>query len=168
MMALTTTISMRAAASITKLIGDQTMALPPGLSLGVSLASGTGLNQADKVYYAKPQIAGSATLSLDFSGGTLKDPFGDAFTIVKLKVVVISCEAALCPNTINVLRPTAGVPLFLAASDGLAIPSGGFFAWAGPSLAAIAVTATTADLLDLVNTAAGTVEPEIFIIGTSA
>jgi hypothetical protein len=151
-MALTTTLSMRASASISKLIGDQTMVLPPGLSLGISLASGTGVNQADKVYYAKPTIAGSATLSLDLSGGTLKDPFGDAFTIAKLKVVVVWCEAALCPNTINVVRPTAGVPLFLAASDGLAI----------------AVTATTADLLDLVNTAAGTVEPEVFIIGTSA
>jgi hypothetical protein len=71
---------------------------------------------------------------------------------------------------VNVTRPAAnGVPFMLAAGDGVALPPGGTFLWVAPTAAGVAVTAATADLIDIVNSGAGTsVTYDIVIVGASA
>jgi hypothetical protein len=167
-MPLSTKISFSILATLTKVIGPQTLTLTPQLTKALSWASGVALDQADRVYYNRPTIGGSATLSLDLAGA-LEDVFGDPFVLAKLKLIAIGSELALCPNPINLQRPaTNGVPLFLAVSDGIVIAPGGAMVWVAPTLAGVAVTAGTGDLIDIVNTAAGNVQPEILIVGASA
>jgi hypothetical protein len=122
------------------------------------------------MYYARPTIGGSATLTLDVAtAGGLFDVFGDAFALVKLKLIVIKSDLTLCPNVVNLQRPAAnGVPLFLAVSDGIPVRPGGGLIWWAPDLTGVGVVAATADLIDIVNTAAGNVQPEILIVGASA
>ena len=168
-MALTTEFSFRVAGSITKTLGALSGLLKPDVQMSMALASGILLDQADKMYYSRPTIAGSATLSLDVAtSGGLLDVFGDAFAIAKLKLLVIKSLLSLCPNTMNLTRPAAGVPLLGATGDLISILPGGALVWIAPSLAGVPVTATTADLIEIVNTAAGNVQPEILIIGASA
>jgi hypothetical protein len=166
-MPLVTNVTLRVKPNLTKVVGDQTLSELLDINKSFQWLSGIILDQADRLYYAKPTIAGSATLSLDLAGALL-DIFGDPFTPVKLKLLLLA-NAVANINTINLQRPaTNGVPIFLAVSDGEPVHAGGFTFKAWPTLAGIPVTAATADLIDVVNTAAGTVTPEILLIGASA
>jgi hypothetical protein len=168
-MALTTSINFRATGTLTKTVGAILSTLGPTIARNFAWASGVAIDQADKAYYARPTIAGSATLSLDLAGTTLEDMFGDAFAIAKLKCFALSSDLTLCPNQIVVLKPTNGVPWLTGATGaGVNVPPGGSLLWVAPTLAGIAVTAGTGDLIDIQNSAAGSVQPEILIIGASA
>lgn len=140
-----------------------------GSSKTINLTSGTGANQADKVWSATGRsIAASSTDSLDLAGSALTDPFGAAITFVKLKVIrVIAADTNT--NNVNVTRPASnGVPWALAAGDGFPVLPGGMFEWVAPG-AGVTVTAATGDLIDIVNSGAGTpVVYDIVLIGTSA
>ncbi|TKS58776.1 MAG: hypothetical protein EWM72_02776 [Nitrospira sp.] len=131
-------------------------------------ASGVGADQADKQYRAQRTLAASATEDLDLSG-VLTDALGDAFTLAKIKKVIIAAAAGNT-NNVNVTRPAAnGAPVFLAAGDGIGILPGGIFVWVAPGVAGIAITAGTADLLTVTNSGAGTsVTYDVIIEGTSA
>jgi hypothetical protein len=135
-----------------------------------ALLNGTGANQADKIYHDKISIGPSATVTLDLAG-VLTDPLGVAFTLAKVKAILVFAAAANNPsNNVNVQRPASnGVPIFLAASDGIGLRPGAAFAWFSPDATGVAVTAGTGDLLDFVNSAGtNTVEAEVIVIGTSA
>jgi len=167
-MAVTTTGSYRAAATITKTIGALGASEDLIVTASLALAAGTGINAADKAYYARTQISGSGTLSLDVAtSGGLLDIYGDAFAIARLKLLIVKSDLALCPNVMEVTRPTAGVPFLKTAADAAPVRPGGSFILFAPDATAYVVTATTADLIDIVNTAAGTVSPEILIVGAS-
>ena len=70
----------------------------------------------------------------------------------------------------NVIRPASnGVPLFLAAGDGLPVKPGGAFLWVAPDATGVAVTASTGDLLTITNSGAGSaVTYYIVVLGASA
>lgn len=140
---------------------------PFAKTLAIALAQGTGANQADRVFTDTRTLAASATEDLDLAA-VLVDAFGAAITFAKLKAIVI-LPAAGNTNDITVTRPASnGVPLFLAAADGLAVKPGGLFAWACPG-AGVTVTPATGDLLTITNGGAGTpVTYDVILIGTSA
>ena len=156
--------------------GTQTTALDLGtaefpfdMQSSIALASGTGANQADVLFTDTRTLGVSATEDLDLAGA-LSAALGGTAVFAKVKAVFITAAAGNT-NNVNVTRPAAnGVPLFLAASDGLAIPPGGLFVFAGPALAGLcSVTAGTGDLLTITNSAGGTsVTYSIAVIGTSA
>jgi hypothetical protein len=133
------------------------------------LTNGTGANSADRVFHDTRTLAASATEDLDLAGGSLSSPFGAALTFVELRAIMISAAAANT-NNVRVTRPASnGVPLFLAASDGIDVPPGGCFLWACPADAKVTVTAGTGDLITVANSGAGTsVSYSVVIIGTSA
>jgi hypothetical protein len=169
-MAVTTMgMSYRVEGSLAKVQGAQTFTLSPFVAQAMTLATGTGLNQGDKFYYARPTIAGSATLSLDIAtAGGLLDVFGDAFAVARVKLIVIKSDVTLCPNEMRITQPAAGVPWLGASADFVRVRPGGSLLWFAPDVTGVVVTATTADLIDIVNSAAGNVAPEIFIAGASA
>lgn len=144
-----------------------TPTFPFALSLEVALASGTGASQADRVFADQRTLAASATEDLDLAG-VLTDAFGAVITFAKIKAVIIKAAAANT-NDVNVTRPASnGVPIFLAASDGIGVKPGGAFAWFFPGTG-VTVTAGTGDLLTLTNSAGSTgVTYDIVILGTSA
>lgn len=134
------------------------------------LATGTGANQADKLYHpASITLGPSAGQDIDLAG-VLFDAFGVALTMVKLKGVALFAAVANT-NSVNVTRPASnGVPWFLAAGDGFALGPGGIFLYVNPGAAGIAtVTPATGDLLRVDNSGAGTsVTFDIIVLGTSA
>lgn len=133
-------------------------------------ASGVAANQADTLYVATLTLGASGTADLDLAGVLVGPLGGAALTFVKIKAILI--RAALGnTNNVRVTRPASnGVPIFLAASDGLDIPPGGLFAYIAPGLAGIAtVTPATGDLITVTNSGAGTsVSYDVVLIGTSA
>jgi hypothetical protein len=134
----------------------------------IELANGTGANSADLCFHDTRTLSASATEDLDLAG-SLAGPFGASQVFVELRAILVSAAAANT-NNVNLTRPASnGVPLFLAASDGIAIPPGGVFMWSCPADAKVAVTASTGDLLTLTNSAGSTsVTYDVVIIGTSA
>lgn len=134
----------------------------------VELANGTGANSADRMFHDQRTLAASASESLDLAG-SLTNEFGETLTFVEIRAVVITAASGNT-NSVRVTRPASnGVPLFLAASDGLDVPPGGAFAWVSPADGSVTVTAGTGDLLTVANSSSGTaVTYDIVIIGTSA
>jgi hypothetical protein len=134
----------------------------------LALATGTGAGQADMIWSDSFSIAASGTQAIDLAG-SLPGPLGGTLTFAKIKMVVVAASTTNT-NTINVVRDaTNGVPLFLALGDGIPVKPGGLFVWFDPSAAGVAVTPTSGDLLNLVNSAAGTpVTGDVVIVGASA
>jgi hypothetical protein len=132
-----------------------------------SMATGTATGLADKLFADTRTLSASANEDLDLAG-SLTDGLGTALTIVRLKAVVISAAAGNT-NAVRLTRPASnGVPLFLAASDGIDVLPGGTFVWVGPG-AGVTVTASTGDLLNVANSSSGSsVTYDVILIGTSA
>ncbi|MGW1267537.1 hypothetical protein [Streptomyces sp. NPDC002491] len=143
---------------------------PQSLSRSMSLASGTGAGKADKVWADRRTLAASATEDLDLAG-VLLDAFGSAITLARVKGLVV---AASKDNTNNVLVGAAsGSPwATLLNSTGVVTLRPGAFLAVGTGAAdavGYAVTATSADLLKVANSAGSTsVAYDILIIGASA
>lgn len=151
------------------LLEGATPSYPLNLTWAAPLTTGTGANNADKIYTAQITLGPSAGQDIDLAG-VLFDPFGVALTMVKLKGVGLKAATANV-NNVNVSRPASnGVPWFLAASDAFALGPGGIFLFVNPAAAGIAtVTPATGDLLRVDNSGAGTsVIFDIVVIGTSA
>jgi hypothetical protein len=133
-------------------------------------SSGTGANAADRMFSDTRTLGPSAGEDLDLAG-SLVDAFGATMTFARIKLLWIYADSANnAANPVQLTRPAAnGVPLFLAAGDGISLNPGAGFLWFDPTATGVAVTATTADLLHVTN-GAGTnsVNYDVLIIGASA
>jgi hypothetical protein len=140
---------------------------PVELLNAISLGSGTGAGQADRLFTDRRTLAASASENLDLAG-VLSDAFGASLTFAKLKAIIIVADSANT-NNVNVTREgTSGVPLFLAAGDGIPVLPGGMFVWVAPG-AGVTVTAGTGDLIAVANSGSGTsVTYDVYLLGTSA
>lgn len=145
-----------------------TASFAPTSSKNFVWTSGTSNDQADRLWSDSGTITASSTTSLDLAGSALLDPFGVAVVFVKLKLIRI-IAATTNVNNVVLTRPASnGVPIFSAAGDAFPILPGGMLEWVAPA-AGVTVTAATGDMLDLVNSGAGTsVLYDIVLVGTSA
>jgi hypothetical protein len=160
-------VSVRLRSTLSGTAGLGTASVPLDITDSVTYTNGTAANQADKVWSAQYAIVGSATQSIDMAG-VLVDALGTALSFAKIKTIYVKHVSGL--NTLRIERPAAnGAVLFGAASGALAVlTAGGRFLWDDPG-AGFVVTAGTADLLSLVNTAAtNTITVNIVLVGTSA
>jgi len=133
-----------------------------------SIANGTGANQADKLFVDSNTLAASGTANLDLAG-SLSDAFGASLTFARIKLLAVAAASGNT-NDVQLTRPGSnGVPLFMAAGDGIVVRPGGLFLWVAPDAVAVPVTAGTGDLLTFTNSAAGSsVTYEVVVIGSSA
>lgn len=140
---------------------------PVSYTLRTQLATGTGAGQADRIFTDTRTLSASATEDLDLQGSLLT-PLGTAFTPARVKALVITAASGNT-NNVNVTRPASnGVPLFLAASDGVAVQPGGALVLVAPGATGYAVTASTGDLVTVTNSAGTTsVTYNVIIIGSS-
>ena len=165
-MALTTQIAASIIATLTGIADHGTPRATVELVKKIDLATGTAAGQADKVFSDQRTLAASATEDLDLAG-VLADLLGSTITMAKVKAIFIFAAAG---NTNDVVVGNGTNP-FLAGFGGAthtkAIPPGGFEMWYNPT--GWTVTAATADILKIANSAGGTpVTYDIIIIGTSA
>lgn len=167
-MPLSASIKLSVSANLTRALDLATAQSPLARSFVQALTDGTAANQADRIYHDQRTLAASGTEDLDLAGSLL-DAYGNAFTLARLKALIV-LPAAANLNNLNVSRPAAnGVPLFLAASDGIVLRPGGMLAWVAGDATGVVVTAGTGDLITFTN-AAGTnsVTYDVIMIGASA
>jgi len=132
----------------------------------IPFANGIGANKAEAIFHDTRTIAASSTDSLDLSG-TLLDKFGTTVAFTKIKGIVVSAA----PGNTNDVQVQSSVTngmvnMFLATSDGVVIQPGGVFALTNPTAGGYGVTIGTGDLLDIINSGAGTsVTYDIIILG---
>lgn len=167
-MPLTTTLKLDLASTLTTALDLVTAQAPLSYPRRYTWATGTSADQADLIFTDQRTLTASTNENLDLAG-SLTSAFGATLTFVKLKALLVYAATANA-NNVRVTRPaTNGVPLFLAASDGIDVLPGGTFLWVAPNAAAVTVTASTGDLINVANSGAGTsVTYDVVIIGTSA
>jgi hypothetical protein len=168
-MTLTSSVGVSVAGTLTSALDLATASVPLQLSRALALANGVGANQADRIFHDRRTLAASATEDLDLAG-VLLDPFGAAITFAKIRALLIAADAA---NTNNVLVGGASANGFVSwvggATHTVTVRPGGLLLLTAPDATAYAVTAATADLLKIANSAGGTgVTYDIVIIGASA
>lgn len=165
---LVTELSLRLAATLSNPLDKSTPTDPLIEAIKLVLTSGTGANQADRIFHDSRNLAASGTEDLDLAG-SLSSPLGGTVTFARIKLVMVTASAENT-NNVNVTRPASnGVPLFLAAGDGIPIKPGGGVLWWAPDTTGVAVTGGTGDLLTFTNSAGSTdVDFDVIIIGASA
>jgi hypothetical protein len=132
-----------------------------------TVVNGTAAGQADKHWSDQRTLAASASEDLDLAG-TLIGLSGATTTFVKLKAVFISAATGNTNHVRLTMPASNGVPLFVAASDGIDIPPGGVFTWVDPGTG-VTVTTGTGDLLHVANAAGTTsVTYDVIFVGSSA
>jgi hypothetical protein len=166
-MALDAQFLFRLTANLTSALDLTTVSAPINLSQATNFTNGAGANQVDRVWSDNVTVTASSTQAIDLAG-SLTDPFGASLTFVRIKAVFVRAAAGNT-NNVNVVRDaTNGVALFLATGDGIPVKPGGMFAWIDPTAGGVAVTAGTGDLLNIVNSGAGTsVSCDVVILGSS-
>lgn len=135
----------------------------------VNLDTGTGLNQADKVYVDTNTLGASSNVDVDLAG-SLTDALGAALTFARVKAVFLRAASG---NTNNVVIGGAASNQFVgpfgAGTHTIAVKPGGFFGIIAPDATGWAVTAGTGDLLRIANSGAGSsVTYDLMVIGASA
>jgi hypothetical protein len=168
-MALSTTVRLAIAATLSEALDLGTRSFPAAKNFAMDLTSGTGASQADKLFADTRTLAASASEDLDLAG-SLVDAFGATITFVKVKGIFVTAAAA---NTNNVIIGGASATQFVgpfgSATHTIAVAPGGGFMICRPDATGWAVGAGSTDLLKIANSSSGTsVTYDIVIIGTSA
>lgn len=167
-MALDTNLLVKLDANLTSALDLVTPSSPLAIAERIRLTSGTGAGQADMQWSNTSTLAASASEDIDLAG-SLTGPIGGTLTFARIKLVLVMAADGNT-NNVNVSRPASNsAPLFLAASDGIAVRPGGLFLWVAPGATGVAVTAATGDLLTFTNSAGSTeVTYSVVVLGASA
>lgn len=166
---LNTSLLVRLLSTPTRSIDLQTGEAPLNFQRGFNLASGTSNGQADLLFSDRRTIAASGTDDLDLAG-SLQDAFGQTITFARVKAIMVAADAA---NTNDVVVGASATNTFVgpfgSATHTIKVQPGNAFSIGAIGATAWPVTATTADLLRVANSAGGTsVTYEIAILGASA
>jgi hypothetical protein len=150
---------------LTKALDIGTATLTVDYNKRYTMTNGTGADQENMMWTDTRTLTASSTEDLDLYGG-LTNAFGDTVNFTAIKGLFIFPAAA---NTNNVLvggDGSAVVGWVGNASDIVAIKPGGFFGYYDPTGGGVTVTDTSADVLQLANSAGGTsVVYDIIIVG---
>lgn len=167
MATLTADISLSISGAYTGVNDLGVPSMPLSIRNLAQIASGTASGQADLMFADRRHLAGSATESLDLAGG-LTDPFGAALTFAKIKGLFLF---SLTENANNIIvgaaASNAWAGPFGATTHTVTVQPGGLLAIVAPKTG-WAVTAGTGDLLKIANAAAGSIDYDLVLIGTSA
>lgn len=171
-MALTSKFAVSVDATLTSVLDLMTVSGKIERPHSVRLTSGTGAGQADKIWTDTRSLTTGASEDLDLAG-VLTDPFGATITFARVKGLYVKAADANTTNlTVGANVASSWATLFgpTGASGGTVTlrPGGLFVAVCGVADATgWVVTATTADLLHVVNAAGATASYDIVIVGAS-
>lgn len=159
------TISVQLLGTMNKTLDIGTARLDVNYSKRYSISNGTGANQSNMVWTDTRTITASSSDDLDLYGG-LTNAFGDTVNFTAIHGIYIFAAAA---NTNNLLiggDGSAFVNWVSDASDKVVVKPGGMIGMQDPSEGGYAVTSSSADILQVANSAGGTsVDYDIIIIG---
>lgn len=121
------------------------------------------LGQSNVLFSDTRTLAASATENIDLAG-VLQDALGATLTAAEVVAIYVGAAKGNTNDVVLTRPATNGVPLFLAAGDGLAIGPGDFLLLTNRK--GITVTPATGDLITVTNGAGVTgVTYDIVIIG---
>lgn len=143
--------------------GDSTARMLHTLAFAKTVENGTADGQINRVYSTTAAFTTGGT-DVDLSGA-LASPVGVSNTVVLVDLVGVYIENTSAAGNLLVGGDAASVPLFSAASGVIVVGPGGVFFWYAP--AGIAVTATTADILQIA-ASTGTVNGKVCLFGRNA
>lgn len=140
---------------------------PAAYGANYNFADGTGADQAKEIFTDTRTLTASAAENLDLAG-VLTDAFGNVLTFTKIKALIVKADPANTNDVVLGNHATAAwFPMLGAATHTVKVKPGGMVAFVAPDANGLAVTATTADMLTVTNSAGGTsVTYTIIIIGT--
>ena len=157
MAGVTASLAVSLAARLTKAaVGGGTPQFNAAINYALSLSPGTDdTDKADLLYHATAQLAASANADLDLAG-VLADALGTTIAAAEIVALILEADDGNT-NTIRIgPAASAGALLgFADASDRVGVAPGGILVLTNP--AGWAVTATSADKLNVANSAAGSV-----------
>ena len=150
-------------------VGGANVLYQPIIDLDDTMGTGVIVDTADLLYVSQATaLTGSATVNLDVAGA-LTDAFGTTLTFVKIKWFYFRNLSTTVGNTITIGgHDTAAFLLFGTAAHTHTVGPNGDILIREPSLAGKAVTATTGDLLKILNNTENAVTYDIVIAGTSS
>lgn len=120
-----------------------------------SLKNGTLAYQANNAFADSRSLPASGTENIDLSG-VLANQVGETIALTKIKALVVMADGSNLNDVVVGGHPTAAVSSFFGdPTDKVKVKPGGMFVLVAPDLLGYAVTATTADLLTITNSGAG-------------
>jgi hypothetical protein len=167
-MALDTKVKLSLDANYTSPLDLVSRSAPLSMAKNLSLINGTGAGAADRVWSDQITINASSNSDIDLAG-TLTDPFGAALSFARVKLIVITAASG---NTNNVVVGGASSTFntwVTGTSPAVVVRPNGFLVLGCSDATGYVVTATSADVLRLSNSGAGTsVTCDVAIVGCSA
>lgn len=145
----------------------------PALSKALALTDGTTANKADLIYANERTVGDGADDDIDLAG-VLTDAFGATITMAEMvAIVVINEQEDGTANTTDLTLGGGSNPFvgFLGGTTptiGPIKPGGAFCLFAGDAAGIGTVTAGTADILRITNSAGAANTYQIAIIGRTA
>ena len=138
-------------------------------AINFDISDGTAAGEMDILYVDQRTLAASASEDLDLAGG-VTDSFGDTLTFVDVRMI---CVKASADNTNDVRVGGTGANAFFSFmrtnADYVVVKPGGVLFLYAPTDPGYAVTAGSADLLQIANSGGTTsVTYDIYIGGASA
>ncbi len=166
-MSLSATVKLSIAALLTGSTDLASKTSPLNKVYSQALSDGAGAGQANVIFADTRTIAASGNEDIDVAAA-LTDLLGDAAVFARIKAIVIRASDGNT-NNVQVTRPASnGVPLFMAAGDGISLAPGEVFSWFSGTAAGKAVTAGTGDLINIANSGGTTgVTYDIIVIGAA-
>lgn len=173
-MPLTTDLRLSLRGVLTGVADYGTPTSAPDLTVAYSTTDGTGANQADIIWLDERTVATGASDDIDLA--PITNAVGVSQTPVEIVgIIIINAPKSGVANTTNL---TVGVgtnpvtPAFLGGTTptvGPIRPGGIFMIWNSENAAGYgAVTATTADILRVTNSAGASATYQIAFVGRSA
>lgn len=141
-----------------------------------TFTNGTTANAADVLYVASSTIAASTTLALDLAA-SLDDMFGNSITFARIKGIYVELTTDTASTGLYVggassngfINWISSAGTFATDQPKIRVRNGGVFMLSAPDATAYAVTASTADILNLTNADATYVATfKLGLIGASA
>ena len=138
----------------------------------LSLTDGTGVDQANLIYLAERTVASGANDDIDLAG-VLTDPSGAVLTFARIKtLMIINAPKAGGANTTNLTigggtNPVTGLLGGTTPTLGPMKPGEVLLRHASVAAGLCTITAATADILRVANSAGAAATYQILIIGAS-
>lgn len=159
-------INLALAAELINVVDIGEVKYPVSYGANYSLSDGLGADQARYLFTDTRTLVASANENIDLAG-VLTDVFGNLLTFDKIKALIIKADAANVNDVLVGGAATAQASAFFGdVTDVVKVKPGGMMALIAPDATGYDITATTADLLKIANSGAGTsVSYTIIIIG---
>lgn len=139
---------------------------PVNYNADFQFTDGTGANQANRAFTDKRTLAASTTEDIDLAG-VLIDALGNTLTFDKIKALIVKADAGNVNDVLVGGAASAQASAFFGdVTDAVRVKPGGVIALIAPDASGYDITATTADLLKIANSGAGSgVTYTIIIVG---